>query len=136
MDSFGRLPTDVLDKITKLNDVLEVIIEDKGNQQIFMTLKTIHYTCKFQCMTPLVNVIGGGEMCCKSGLLEMGNLIKNKCGSYIQQYEEELFSISITQEEISISTPDVTMTLPICYLDDFIAGLQTLYNILDTYPKY
>lgn len=135
MDTFGRLPNDVINEITKFNDVLNVIIEDKGNQQIYMMLKTLHYQCKFQCMVPLTNIYGV-DMCNKADLEKIKIMINNKFGKYIQQWDDELFVISITEKDITISTPEVTMTLPIIHLDDFIIGLQKLYNLLDTYPKY
>ena len=91
-----------------------------------------------------VNGLGYGPLCCideidccnVNQLKLIKTIIDNKSGSYIVKYDNELFSIIITEKDIIISTLDVRMTLPISNLDDFIYGLQKLYNILDSYPKY
>jgi hypothetical protein len=134
MDSFGRLPSDVINQITTLYSALEITVIDEGNQKIYFIMKTLHYTCKFRCITPLCN-INDVDMCNMYELNEIKQMIDYKTGSYIQQYDNEKFSIVINNN-ITVSTQDVDMVLPISCLDDFIAGLQKLYNILDAYPKY
>lgn len=135
MDCYGRLPSDVINEITKLYNVLDVNIEDNGNQQILLILKTLHYQCKIKIITPLRN-INGIEYCDSAVLEKIKILINNRIGSYTMNYPHDFFEIIITKKDITISTAEVDMTLPIMHIDNFIAGLQKLYTILHTYPKY
>lgn len=134
MDSFGRLPSDVISEITKFNDVLEITFVSDRLPFYNMRLKTLHYQCNFWYIAPIF-LINDIYLCEMDELNNLKNIIDNKYGGYQRFHIEDDFSFSI-RDNITISTSDATMILPMSCLEDFIAGLQKLYTILDAYPKY
>jgi hypothetical protein len=65
MDSFGRLPSDVISEITELNNVLEVTFVADNSPFYRMILKTLHYECKFWFITSL-SLVNGKYSCASS----------------------------------------------------------------------
>ena len=132
MDSFGRLPTDVIDTIVSLYNTTTFEFIDHGDQKVEMII-TGTFNINIDIMTPLCNM-NGIDTCNQYELTTIKNLIDNKRGHHVITYEDEIFSIMIDQI-ITIKSNDVSVKIPIIYIDAFISGLQQYYNLLDKYPK-
>ena len=135
MDSFGRLPTDVIDKITSLYNTAKIEFIDHGDQQIEMVMTGVPYSINFNIMTPLCNV-DGVVKCQKYLLREIKDLIDNKKGMHLIAWDDHKIFGIIIDDIITIKTQDFCITIPIIYIDVLICGLQQYYNLLDKYPKY
>lgn len=136
MDTFGRLPNDVLSQITSLYYMPKIeFVFDGIHADLIVDSISINY--KLSVVNPLYHYNGNGVHCEREPLINLKKLIDEKRGEYCYNdgYNNDSFTINI-DDTIEIYTYyNINITIPIKYIDIFINAVQKYYDILNAYPK-
>lgn len=132
MDTFGRLPNDVISQINALYNTPKIeFVVDYLDTTLVIDLLSIKYILPI--LTPMCK--SGEDIYC-GNIDGLKRVINDKCGVYTETYNHNKFTINIGNIGIIISTnKNVNIIIPIEHLDVFIDALQKYYDILDSYPK-
>lgn len=142
MDTFGRLPNEVLKYIEEICITPTMDIEYHGGQEINLIITYPYFAITIKMITPLVNIPPKLNMekfdKLKCLLLALHNNVNynydNSYLSYLNDYEDEIFYININNDNILIVRDDVVIKLHKLNSITLINVLEKYIKLLETFP--
>lgn len=141
MDSFGRLPSNILSNISNIFALPEIDIFHLGEQEFCLQIKYLHVTMKLNMVSELVSTNGKNVYRDDGRLGKFIDDLNNDIdcvynNSYYDDYDgkKEIFRIEFWDEDrIIIETTDSEVYLSLESKDRLIFALNQYYEILKTH---
>lgn len=134
MDTFGRLPNEVLSQIVSLHALPSIKIVKMNDDNIYFLINVVSCCFKIWVTTPLYYKYNSIS-CEKSSLNELKEFIEIKTNIYTHEYKKEFFTVEVNNI-ITISTHNMECTLPLQCLDILMDAMKEYYDMLAKYPSH
>jgi hypothetical protein len=142
MDTFGRLPNEVLKYIEEICITPTMDIKYHGGNEIDLIITYPYFDITIKMITPLVNIPPKLSMekfdKLKCLLLALHNNVNynydNSYYSYLNDYEDEIFYININNDNILIVKDNVVIKLHKLNSITLTNVLKKYIKLLETFP--